>query len=231
MSGPIKKDNKSPLRIPGKVENKRKINPFGGKYRKEMMAGAIAILIALLIIIVTSGGGTADNNTTNTTPQNQTVKIPTKVYSAGGIYIEYPASWNITTDEVNGKNMQIVIQDSASANNPNSTQLAAFTIFKVEKGANETAEQRKETFIQSLINSGANIAITNTTNMTVNGINATEAIYTGNGPKYEPIQLKVIYFEKNNVIYILAFLTKGKDIDLQNQAPYFDLILNSFRIQ
>lgn len=228
MSGPLKKDNKTPLRIPGKVEKKRRIIPFESKYRKELIAGAIAILIALIILIITSSGGTAGNNTT-VTPQNQTVKIPAKIYSAGGIYLEYPASWNITTDEVNGKNMQIVIQDSASANNPNSTQLAAFTIFKVQKDGNETAEQRKETFIQSLTKSGANIAVANTTNTTINGINATEVIYTGNGPKYEPLQLKVIYFEKNNVIYILGFLTKG--IDLQSQAPYFDMILNSFRIQ
>ncbi|MGZ7160702.1 MAG: hypothetical protein ACXVHR_09520 [Methanobacterium sp.] len=226
MSGP-RKDIKNPL-IPGKPESKGNIIPFGNKYRKEIIAGAIAVLIALIIIIITSSGSPAVNST-NVTPQNQTVKMPTKIYSAGGIYLEYPATWNITTDEVNGKNMQIVIQDPASAKDPNSAQLVAFTILKVQKDPYQTLEQRKDVFIQSLANSGANIAPTNTTNTTVNGINATKTIYSGNGPKYEKIQLEVVYFEQNNIVYILAFLTKG--IDLESQEQYLDVILNSFKLQ
>jgi hypothetical protein len=223
---PLKKDNKNPLRGPIRKDNRRKMIPLGVKYRKELIAGLIAILMALLIILLTSSGNTVENNTTVT---NQSTEIPTKIYSAGGIYLEYPASWNVTTDEVNGDSMQIVIQDPSSANNPNSTQLAAFTILKVQKDPYETLEQRKDSFIQSLTNSGANIAPTNTTNRTLGKINATETIYNGNGPKYEQIQLKVVYFEQNNIIYIMAFLTKG--IDLQSQAPYFDVILNSFKLQ
>ena len=226
MSGPLKKDNKNSLRIPIKKENKKKMIPFGIKYRKEIIAGGIAVLIALLLIMITSSGSTVENNTTST---NQTAKIPTKIYSAGGIYLEYPASWNITTDEVNGSSTQIVIQDPASTNNPNSTQLAAFTILKVQKDPFQTLEQQKDIFIQSLTSSGANIAPVNTTNITISGINATETIYSGNGPKYEQIQLKLVYFEQNNVIYIMGFLTKG--MDLQSQTPYFDVILNSFKIQ
>ncbi len=226
MSGPLKKDNRNLLRSPTNNGNKRKIIPLGVKYRRELIAGLIAILIALLIILLTSSGNTVENNTTVT---NQTTEIPTKMYSAGGIYLEYPASWNVTTDEVNGNSMQIVIQDSSSANNPNSTQLAAFTILKVQKDPYETLEQRKDSFIQSLTSSGANIVPTNTTNKTLGGINATETIYNGNGPKYEQIQLKLVYFEQNSIIYIMAFLTKG--MDLQSQAPYFDVILNSFKLQ
>lgn len=220
------KDNKNLLKIPGKPESKGKI--IGSRYRKELFAGTIAVLIALIIIIMTSSGSPAGNNT-EITPQNQPIKIPTKIYSAGGIYLEYPASWNITTDEVNGKNMQIVIQDPASANNPNSTQLAAFTILKVQKDPYETLEQRKDVFIHSLASSGANIAPTNKTNTTVDGFNATETIYSGNGPKYESIQLKIVYFEQDKLIYILAFLTKG--IDLQSQEQYFNIILKSFKLQ
>lgn len=226
MSGPLKKDNRNLLRNPTNNGNKRKIIPLGVKYRRELIAGLIAILIALLIILLTSSGSTVENNTTVT---NQTTEIPTKMYSAGGIYLEYPASWNVTTDEVNGNSMQIVIQDPSSANNPNSTQLAAFTILKVQKDPYETLEQRKDSFIQSLTSSGANIVPTNTTNKTLGGINATETIYSGNGPKYEQIQLKLVYFEQNSIIYIMAFLTKG--MDLQSQAPYFDVILNSFKLQ
>ncbi len=226
MSGPLK-DNKNPLRIPTQKRSKSRRIPLGGKYRKEMIAGAIAVLLALIIIILTSSGGTVANN--DTSDVNNTAKIPTKIYSASGIYLEYPASWNVTTDEVNGSTMQIVIQDPASASDPNSTQLAAFTILKVQKDPYQTLEQRKDSFIQSLTSSGANIALANSTNITINGINATDAIYTGNGPKYEKIELKMVYFEENNIFYIMAFLTKGTD--LQSQKQYFDVILNSFKVQ
>ncbi|MEN4005975.1 MAG: PsbP-related protein [Methanobacteriaceae archaeon] len=125
--------------------------------------------------------------------------------------------------------MEIVIQDPSSTNNPDITQLAAFTVLRVQKEPYQTLEQVKDKFIQSLIISGANIAPTNVTNKTVAGINATEVIYIGNSPKYEEIQLKLIYFEENNMIYIMAFLTRGTD--LQSHAPYFDMILNSFKLQ
>jgi len=222
-----KRDNKNLLRISEKTKNKGIITHFWIKYRKELIAGAIAVLVAILVMIITSSRGTVQNDTF--TAPDKTVGIPVKIYSAGGIYLEYPASWNVTTDRVNGTTMEIVIQDPSSANNPDSTQLAAFTVLKVQKEPYQTLEQGKDRFIQSLIISGANIAPTNTTNKTVAGINATETIYTGNSPKYEEIRLKLIYFEENNIIYIMAFLTGGTD--LQNQAPYFDMILNSFKLQ
>lgn len=226
MNSP-RRDNKNLLRIPEKTKNKGIITHFWIKYRKELIAGAIAVLVAVLILIITGSGSTAQNDTV--TAPNKTAEIPVKIYSAGGIYLEYPASWNVTTDKVNGTTMEIVIQDPSSANNPDSAQLAAFTILKLQKKPYQTLEQGKDRFIQSLIISGANIAPTNTTNKTVAGINATETIYRGNSPEYKDIQLKLIYFEENNIIYILAFLTRGTD--LQSQAPYFDMILNSFKLQ
>lgn len=222
-----KRDNKNLLRIPKKTTNKGIITHFWIKYRKELIAGAIAVLVAILVLIITSSGDTVQNDTA--TAPNKTVEIPVKIYSAGGIYLEYPASWNVTTEKVNGTNIEIVIQDPSSANNPDSTQLAAFTVLKAQKEPYQTLEQGKDRFIQSLIISGANIVLTNTTNKTIAGINATETIYKGNSLKYEEMQLKLIYFEENNIIYIMTFLTMGTD--LQSQAPYFDMILNSFKLQ
>ncbi|MGB9936677.1 MAG: PsbP-related protein [Methanobacterium sp.] len=228
MNGPLKKDNRVNLRSSIRSNNKRNIPPFAAKYRRELLAGAIAVLIALLIIILTSSGGTPVQNGIGGSI-NETPKMPVKIYSAGGIYLEYPESWNITTDEVNGNNMQIVIQDPISISDPNGTKAAGFTIFKVQKDPYETLEQRKDVFIQSLSNSGANIAPINTTNTTINGINATETIYDGKGPKNEQIQLKLIYFEQKDIIYIMACLTKG--MALETQSQYFDVILNSFKLQ
>ncbi|OEC84969.1 MULTISPECIES: PsbP-related protein [Methanobacterium] len=233
MNGPLRKGkDKSNNLLSGsqqKYKNKSR-NPFKGPYKEEAFAISLAILIALLVLLVThvSTGSTEQIQQVNQSV-NQTTEIPTKIYSAGGISLQYPSSWNITTDEINATNTQIVIQDPTSANNPQSTEIAAFTIFKVQNDGSETLEQRKDSFIQSFTNSGANIALTNTSNITVNGINATEALYTGNDPKYNKIQLKVIYLEQNGIFYILGFFTKG--MDLQSQDPYFSIILNSFKIQ
>lgn len=234
MNGPLRKGkNKSNNLLGGpsrKYKNKR-YNPFNGPYKKETFAISLAILIALLVILLNSSLSGSDDPVQQTIspPVNQTPEIPTKIYAAGGISFQYPDSWNITTDQINGTNMQLVIQDPASAGDPQSTQVAAFYILKVQKDPYETLEQRKNSFIQSLTDSGANIAPSSTANTTVSDINATETIYSGNGPKYEKIQLKLVYFEQNDIFYIMAFLTK--EIDLESQNTYFNIISNSFKLQ
>ncbi len=233
MDGPLRKGkNKSNNLLKGPIEKyeSKNRNPFKGPYKKEVFAITLAILIALLVLLLASlstGGNTPVQQ--NSSPVNQTPEIPSQIYSAGGISFNYPSSWNITTDQINGTYMQIVIQDPASASDPQSKQASAFTILKVQKDPYMTLEQRKDSFIQSLIDSGANIAPTSTTNVTVNGINATETIYSGNGPNYTKIQVKVVYFEQNEIFYIIAFFTKG--MDLESQDPYFNIVLNSFKIQ
>jgi len=238
MNGPLRKGrNKSNNLYRGslsKYGNKSR-NPFKGPYKKEAFAISLAVLIALLIILLSSSltGGSAPVQQTNQTAANQTAtnqtpQIPTQTYAANGISFQYPNSWNITTNQINGSNMQIMIQDPASASNPQSAQVSAFFV-DVEKNPSNTLEQQKDTVIQSLTNNGANIALSSTSNTTVNNINAAQAIYSGNDANYNKIQVKVVYFEQNGVFYILAFFTKGMDLESQN--TYFNIILNSFRTQ
>lgn len=210
-------------------EEKKPRMPLNGPFKKEALALAIAVLIALLILVLTSGNPESTENSTQTTNMNKTPEISTKIYSAGGIYLEYPSTWKITNDEIGGKNLQLMIQDPTSASNPNSTQAAGFTVLKLEKDQYLSLEQRKEAFIQSLRDSGANINIVSSNNATVNGINAIESKYEGKGPKGEVIHLKVIYFEQGETDYILAFLTKG--LDFESQKANLDVILNSFKLQ
>ena len=233
MNGPLRKDKDKSNNLLGSSQQKHRNtsrNPFKGPYKKEMFAISLAILIALLVLLVTHVS-TGDNDAVQQANQsvNQTVEIPTQIYSAGGISVQYPASWNITTDEINGTNTQIVIQDPASASNTQSTQIAAFTVLKEQKDPNETLDQCTANFIQSIESSGVNMAATNTSSINLNGINANQTIYAGNDPNYNKIQLKVIYFEQNDMFYILAFLTKGMDLESQDQ--YFNIILNSFKVQ
>ncbi len=232
MNDPLRKgrDKSNLLNGPKQKYKNGNRNPFKGPYKKEVFAISLAILIALLVLLVTHVS-TESNGSVHqlSQPVNQTAEIPAKIYSAGGISLQYPASWNITTDEINGTNMQIVIQDPTSTSNPQSTQIAAFTILKEQNDGSGTLDQRKDNFVQSFTDSGANIAPTSTSNINVSGINSTETIYNGNDPKYNKIQLKVIYFEQNDMFYILGFFTKG--MDLSSQDPYFSIILNSFKIQ
>lgn len=229
---PFKKDRnkrkvqmKDPLRTKRIKQNNKSL--LDTPYKKEILALTIAILIALLIIIISTSS--TPIQTPGNNDSNQDVPIPTKPYVAGGISLEYPASWNVTADAIIGNNMQIMIQDPASTINPNATEIAAFNLIKVQKDPYQTLEQRKDAFIQSFKDSGANIAPVSSVNTTISGINATETIYTGNDPKYQKIQLKIIYFEQNNIVYIMAFFTKG--LDLESQKKYFDIIQNSFKIQ
>ena len=122
-----------------------------------------------------------------------------------------------------------MIQDPSSVGNPSSTELAGFTVYKVEKAQYQTLGQQKDVFIQSLKGNGANIKLASTSNVTISGINGFEEIYIGTGPQNEQLQLKLIYFEQDNIAYILAFLTKG--MDLQSQKANFDVVLKSFRLQ
>ncbi len=234
MDSPLRKGkNKSNNLSKGslvKYKNKSR-NPFNGPYKKEVFAISLAILTALLVLLLAHSLTEGSNIPVQQPPQpviNQTPEIPTQNYAAGGISFQYPTSWNITTNQLNETSMQLLIQDPASANNPQTTQVTAFYI-AVEKNPSDTLEQKKDMVIQSLTNNGANIAPSNTTNITVNGISATETLYNGNDANYNEIQLKVIYFEQNGVFYILTFFTKG--IDLQSQNIYFNIILNSFKIQ
>ncbi|MBI5679687.1 MAG: hypothetical protein HZC47_02175 [Methanobacterium sp.] len=217
---------KDPLRRDNSKKSKK--GPLDIPHRKEILAIAIAVLIALLIIIITSSSTPFQPQGNNTSNQGN-LTIPTKIYAAGGISLEYPALWNVTADAIIGSNMQIMIQDPGSTNNPNATQIAAFNLIKVQKDPAKTLEQRKDEFIQSFKDSGANIAPVSSTNTTINGINATETIYDGNDPKYQKIHLRIVYFEQNNIFYIMAFFTKG--LDLESQKPYFDIIQNSFKVQ
>lgn len=233
MNGPLKKGNNKSSNLlngPKQKYSTKNHNPFKGPYKKEAFAISLAILIALLVLLVTHVSTESNNPVQQVSqPVNQTAEIPTKIYSAGGISLQYPASWNVTTDEINGTSIQIVIQDPASASNPQSTQIAAFTILKTPDDGSKTLDQSKERFVQSFTDSGANIAQTNTSNVNVSGVNATEIIYAGNDPNYNKIQLKVVYFEQNGMFYTLGFFTKG--MDLESQDPYFSIILDSFKIQ
>lgn len=233
MNGPLRKGKTKSNNLLNSSLNKYEKtnrNPFKGPYKKEAFAISFAVLIGLLIILLTSlSTGNNAPIQQNGQPVNQTPEIPTQIYAASGISLQYPSSWNITTDQINGATMQLVIQDSASASDPQSKQAVAFTIVKVQKGPYETLEQRKNNFIQTLTNSGANIAPSTTSNIIVSGINATETIYSGNDANYNKIQLKLVYFEQNDIFYIMAFFTKG--IDLESQNPYFNIILNSFKIR
>lgn len=203
--------------------------PLNGLLRKEVLALIIAVLLAILILVITSWSSEPTTTPPKNVIVNNTSEISTKIYSAGGIYLEYPSSWKITNDEISGTSLQLMIQDPTSASDPNSTQAAGFTVLKLEKDQYLSLEQRKEAFIQSLKDSGANINVVSSNNITLNGINATEATYEGKGPKNEAIHLKVIYFEQKETDYILAFLTKG--LDIESQQTNLDVILDSFKLQ
>jgi PsbP-like protein len=173
-------------------------------------------VIALLALVVMSSGCTSNQNQTN---QSQ---IPTKTYAAGGISFQYPDTWNVTS--VNKGNItQIIVADTQFINS-NNTKGNGVLILKVPKTTNINMTQARQAILNQAKQSGMNAS-----NGTVNiaGLTASETSYSGtvNGTTESA---KIIDFEKNNNLYLLLFVTMG--VDVNAAQPYFDVIINSFKI-
>jgi outer membrane lipoprotein-sorting protein len=175
-------------------------------------------VIALLALVVMSSGCTSNQNQTN---QSQ---IPTKTYAAGGISFQYPDTWNVTSTN-NGNVTQIVVADTQFVNS-NSTKGSGVLILKLPKTTNINMTQARQEILNQAKQSGKNAS-----NGTVNiaGLTASETSYSGavNGTVESA---KIIDFEKNNNLYLLLFVTLG-GVDVNAAQPYFDIIINSFKIE
>ncbi len=108
--------------------------------------------------------------------------------------------------------------------NSNQTKGTGVHIETVPKSENLTFENVKN----NLVNSSN---INNTTDGTVNiaGSTGNMTTFTGTDATGNQTQIKLIYFEKNNFVYVLNFFVTG-GADIQAQQQHFDTIINSFKV-
>ncbi len=169
-------------------------------------------VIALLALVIFASGCTQNSLTNQTSNSSNS-------YSVGGISFNYPEDW-VVTSITRGNQSFVSVTDAQSAQT-NNTRGDSLIIAKAPKSANRTLE----TIANQITQTNANA-----TNSTVNiaGISATQFTQTGtqNGTQ---IESKLIYFEKNSIIYTLQLIAIGNTI--QSQQQYFDIITNSLKVQ
>ena len=176
------------------------------------------IVIALLTMVIMSSGCTNNQNQTN---QSQ---IPTKTYAAGGISFKYPDTWNVTS--ANNDNVTQIITADTQFINSNSTKGSGVLILKLPKTTNINMSQARQEILNQAKQSGKNAS---SGTVKIAGLTASVTSYNGtvNGT-FE--SAKIIDFEKNNTLYLLLFVTVG-GVNATAAQPYFDVIINSFKIE
>ena len=87
--------------------------------------------------------------------------------------------------------------------------------------------QTRQTLLTQAQQSGQNA-----TNATINiaGVTASDISYTGKDTTGNNTYGRLIDFEKNDSLYLLLFASGG-GVDINTVKPYFDVIVNSFKVE
>ncbi len=170
-------------------------------------------IVALLALVIFASGCTQTDQTNQSSVGN---------YSVNGISFNFPIDWVVSgTSRGNVSSINILDQEFLQSN---STKGDLVSITCTPKTANITYDNVKKSITNS-----SNVTY-NITNGTINiaGLSGNLTTFTGdvNGNQ---TQIKLIYFEKNNMAYILSFLVVG-GVNIQDQQKYFDVIINSFKV-
>ncbi len=165
-------------------------------------------VVAIVAIVVMASGCTSQtgNNTT-----------ATKTYSANGITFNYPSSWAIF-NETSNENGTIVALGDVNFTQNNTTNGNGVVIYKLKTNDSASALSNLSKSIPSLNGTTSTVSIA--------GLTANETTYNETGNNVTA-QVKVIYFAKNNFVYLIQYVTIASDF--QTQQHLFDTITKSFQ--
>jgi uncharacterized lipoprotein YehR (DUF1307 family) len=170
-------------------------------------------IIALLALVVFASGCTSNNQTNQSTYGN---------YSVNGLSFNYPSNWLLTSQSLES-NSVVVLYDPQFQQS-NGTKGDRLEIVRQPKRANLTYDSVKT----SLTNNTNTTLNTTDSKVNITGLTGNVTVFTGADTNGTQLQIKLIYFDKNNYTYILSFLTFG-GVNNQDQQKYFDIIINSFQ--
>ncbi len=165
-------------------------------------------VVAIVAIVVMASGCTSQTGNNSTA---------TKTYSANGISFNYPSSWAIINETTNENGTLIALGDANFKEN-NSTSGNGVVLYKL-KTNNPSSD------FANITKSIANLNGTKDT-VSIAGVTANETTFN-DSVNNVTAQVKIIYFTKNNYIYILQYLTIASDF--QTQQGLFDTITKSFQ--
>jgi len=172
----------------------------------------IFVVIAIVALVVAASGCTSQNgNGTNSTSN--------KTYSNNSITFNYPASWDLISENSSENGTVITIGDADIQKN-NTTTGNGVVIFKLPNTTNNTAD---------LNTLKSEVATLNGTNSTINiaGVTANETTFNTTSDNVTG-QIKLIDFTKNDYLYFLQYTTLSSDF--QTQSGLFDIITKSFNV-
>ena len=170
----------------------------------------VVILFILLCSVVMISGCVTDNKKNN----------ETQAYSQNNVSFNYPGGWaNATPTAPNA---------IAAVADPNSVQSGIPSTVVIIQKPNATAGSN----ISQVYASNYATFFNNTGyqqvsegNITVNGTDALENIYTSNSTP--PKQYRAIWLNENGTIYVI--LCVSNENDFKNEQDNFNLIINSFK--
>ena len=165
-------------------------------------------VVAIVAIVVMASGCTSQTGNNSTA---------TKTYSANGISFNYPSSWAIL-NETSNENATIVAIGDANSTQNNTTNGNGVVIYKIKTNNSASDLSNFSKSIRSLNGTMSTDSIA--------GLTANETTYNETGNNVTA-KIKVIYFAKNNNIYLIQYVTIGSDFQTQQQL--FDTITKSFQ--
>lgn len=173
-----------------------------------------SFIVTLLALVVFASGCTSNENQTN----NNT----TGTYAVNGLSLSYPIDW-IITSQTRGDAQSINIFDETFMES-NGTKGSFVEVVSQPKNENLSLAN-----VKNSVKNSSNINNTTDNTVSIAGQNASMTTFTGTDSSGNQTQIKLIYFEKNNFVYILNFIVTG-GVNVQDQQKYFDVIINSFKV-
>jgi hypothetical protein len=170
------------------------------------------VFVIFILALVIFASGCTQNNQNNQT---------TSKYSVGGISFDYPENWIVLSQTL--ENNSIISLRDPEFQKSNGTKGDVMEITKQPSRTNLTYQTIQN---QILNKTNQTNNITNG-NINITGVSGNLTTLTLTTPNGTTSQLKLIYFQKNNLTYIITFITTG--VDVQNQQQYFDSIIKSFK--
>lgn len=166
----------------------------------------------MLCSVVLVSGCVTDNKQNN----------ETQTYSQNNISFNYPGGW--ATANPTAPNSIAAVAD------PNSVQSGSPTTVVLIQKPNATAGSN----LSDVYASNYATFFNNTEyqrvsegNITVNGANALENVYTTNSTN--PKQYRAVWLDENGTIYVILCIANQSDY--KDQQANFNLIINSFKVQ
>ncbi len=175
------------------------------------------MFIVTLVALVISASGCIDQE------GNQTNQSSTGTYSVNGLSFNYPIDW-VLVSQTSG-NVHIINIVDQTFGESNGTRGSSAEIVSQPKTENVSFE-----IIKNSLTNSSSITFNSTDGTTnISGLTANTTTFTGTDSSGNETQIKLVYFEKDNFVYILNFIVTGS-ADIASQQQHFDTITNSFKV-